>query len=47
MAVMVRGGTFPKHARCVDKSQHTDPADQSELSVLFRRRGFIEIFLEI
>jgi len=25
-----------------DQSQHTNPADQSEHSVLFRRRGFIE-----
>jgi len=34
---MERGGTFLKHT-----PQHTDPANQSEHSVLFRRRGFIE-----
>ncbi|XDV49752.1 hypothetical protein PO909_018940 [Leuciscus waleckii] len=39
---MVRGGTFPNTLEALDQSQHTAPADQSEHSVLFRRRGFIE-----
>jgi len=29
-------------SQTLDQSQHTAPADQSEYSVLFRRRGFIE-----
>jgi len=28
--------------QAVDQSHHTGPADQSEHSVLFKRRGFIE-----
>ena len=39
---MVRAGHFPNTLEALDQSQHTDPADQSEHSVLFRRRGFIE-----
>jgi len=42
LAVKVRGGTFPNMFKAVDQSQHTCPADQSEHSVLFRMRGFIE-----
>jgi len=35
--VIVRSRTLPN-----DQSQHTGPTDQSEYSMLFRRRGFIE-----
>jgi len=30
-----------KHNKMVDQSQHTDPADQSELIALFGSRGFV------
>jgi len=35
-------GHFPNTLEALDQSQLTPPADQSEHSVLFRRRGFIE-----
>jgi len=39
---MVRGGTFPKHTQSTRPITAHCAADQSEDSVLFRMRGFIE-----
>jgi len=33
---------FPNTLEAIDQSQHTNPAGQSELIMLFRRRGFVE-----
>jgi len=42
LAVIVRMSHFSNKLKMVDQSQHSSPADQSEHTALFRRRGFIE-----